>query len=106
MATNPPFPLSVVITRSTLPANPFEESDGVMQVIYDGVCDKQVNRFPIIKSGVQVGKYKLYLPTRGIIFKAGDEIALNELGEIIKGRITDKDVTNMGTTIFWDYIQN
>lgn len=102
---NPPFPYSVVITREVKSDDPFV-TETKPEKVYDGKCDKQANNFPTIKNGVEYGKYKLYITPNDIIFKSGDLIELNQRGNIIKGKVSDYNPTNLGTTIYWDVINN
>lgn len=103
---NPPFPYSVRITRDVASSDPFVDAKEPKTLVYDGVCDFENNRYPVYKDGVQVGKYKLYLPDNSTPVDIGDEIELNLLGRVIKGNAVDFTPTNFGLTITWDSSKN
>ena len=104
--TNPPFPYDVIIRRTLTPTDPFEEVEEAEDVVYDGVCDFENNRFPTVKNGVQVGKYKLYLPNNTVDVQIGDKVELSILSRVIKGKVAEVFPTNFGLTISWDNNNN
>lgn len=103
---NPPFPYDVIIRRAVTPTNPFEEVEEIDMVVYDGVCDFESNRYPIIKNGVQTSKYKLYLPDNTTDVRIGDDVELSTYNRVIKGKVADVFPTNFGLTINWDNAAN
>ena len=103
---NPPFPYDVIIRRNVTPTNPFEDAEESAVVVYDGVCDFESNRIPVTKGGVQVGKYKLYLPSNTTDVMPGDIVELTLLSRVIKGEVLDTFPTNFGLTITWDNTGN
>lgn len=102
---NPPFPYSVKILREVASTDPFKE-DGETTVVYEGICDYDVNRHPSFKNNVQVGKYKLYIPNNTIALELNDTIELQILKRQMSGRIVDFFYTNFGITIYWDSCNN
>lgn len=103
---NPPFPHSVRITRDVASSDPFVDAEEPKTLIYDGVCDFENNRFPVYKDGVQVGKYKLYLPDNSVSVEISDKIELNLRGRVIEGNVLEFTPTNFGLTITWDSSKN
>ncbi len=103
---NPPFPYDVIISRTVVPTSPFEEPDDSGVIVYDGVCDFESNRHPIIKNGVQTSKYKLYLPDNTTDVRIGDNVELTTYNRVIKGKVADVFPTNFGLTINWDNTTN
>lgn len=104
---NPPFPYHVNIKRREPSSDPFLSEEEAFQEVYNGVCDYESNNYPLIKDGVQLGKYNLYLPDRKTPIRKQDIIELSLLnGEIIIGTIVDYIPTNFGLTIKWDNVNN
>ena len=103
---NPPFPYKVIIRRRLENPDPFMESDGETTLVYDGICDFENNRYPLYRDGVQVGKYKLYLPENTTPVEKRDLIELSIYGRVIQGEIVDFFPTNFGLTISWDSTSN
>ena len=103
---NPPFPYNVVIRRDIANADPFVESEDATEIVYDGVCDYENNRFPITKDGVQIGKYKLYIPDNKVFIEKRDLIELSIHNKVIAGEVLDYFPTNFGTTVTWDSKEN
>lgn len=103
---NPPFPYNVTILRRVMTSDPFQEYEDEPLVIYEGCCDFENSRLPVYKDGVQVGKYKLYLPDNIVMVEIGDEVELNINNRLIKGVIVEFFPTNFGLTISWDNANN
>lgn len=103
---NPPFPYKVVIYRRVGISDPFIEDDEEKVLVYDGMCDFENNRYPLYRDGVQVGKYKLYLPDNALPIEKKDLIELSIYGRVITGEIVDFFPTNFGLTISWDSTNN
>lgn len=103
---NPPFPYNVVISRKAVPEDPFTPVEQDATIIYDGVCDFEVNRHPSYKNNVQVGKYKLYIPDNTIALEMNDTIELQILSRKMVGNVLDFFPTNFGITVYWDSAEN
>lgn len=103
---NPPFPYSVVIRRRIESSDPFVESEEATTLVYDGICDFENNRYPLYRDGVQVGKYKLYIPDNALPVEKKDLIELSVYGRVITGEVVDFFPTNFGLTISWDSSNN
>lgn len=103
---NPPFPYQVIIRRAVAATDPFVVAGEADTIVYEGACDFENNRFPTTKSGVQVGKYKLYLSDNTIPVEIGDTVELSMYGRVVKGSVTDFTPTNFGLTILWDNTNN
>ena len=103
---NPPFPYNVIIRREVEPSDPFVESDDTAISIYNGECDFENNRYPQHKDGVQVGKYKLYLPDNTLPVEIGDKIELSIHNRVIHGSVVEFFPTNFGLTVSWDSSKN
>lgn len=103
---NPPFPYQVTIRRRDDSFDPFKESDEATTVVYEGACDFENNRYPLYRDGVQVGKYKIYLPDNTTPVEIKDLIELSIYGRVITGEIVDFFPTNFGLTISWDSSKN
>lgn len=104
--TNPPFPYNVIIRRSAVSSDPFVEVNEELSIVYEGVCDFENNHYPLYRDGVQVGKYKLYLPDNTLPIEKKDLIELSIYGRTILGEIVDYFPTNFGLTISWDSANN
>ena len=104
---NPPFPYKVIITRRLSSSDPFKSGEESFQTIYDGMCDYENNRYPLLRDGVQLDKYNMYISDRMLPVKKQDLIELHLLnGEVINGVIVDYNPTNLGLTIKWDIVNN
>lgn len=106
---NPPFPYKVTISRRAVPSDPFAKVDDDWDnatVVYEGECDFENNRYPLYRDGVQVGKYKLYLPDNTTPVEKKDLIKLSIYGRTIWGEIADFFPTNFGLTVSWDSANN
>ena len=103
---NPPFPYQAVILRKAAPSSPFEDVDENAVVVYDGECDFEANHYPTVKNGVQVAKYKLYLPDNTVDVQVGDAIKLSIFGKVRNGVVADVFPTNFGLTVSWDNTNN
>lgn len=103
---NPPFPYQVVIRRAVAAPNPFVVAGEAGTIVYEGACDFENNRFPSVKDGVQVGKYKLYIANNTIPIEIADTVEITMFGRVIKGSIVDFTPTNFGMTVIWDNINN
>lgn len=104
---NPPFPYNVIIKRRVSSSDPFNSGEDAFQIIYSGVCDYESNRYPLLRDGVQLDKYNLYLPDKNTPVRKQDLIELALLnGEVITGVIVDYNPTNFGLTIKWDNVNN
>jgi hypothetical protein len=103
---NPPFPYQVTILRKAVPSDPFEETKTEDEVIYSGECDFENNRYPIYRDGVQVGKYKVYIPDNMVPVDLGDIVELDVFGRQLNGEIVEFFPTNFGLTISWDNANN
>ena len=101
---NPPFPYQVKSTRETdsQSSNPFADNTDIPEVIYEGECDYKMNTRPLVKDGVTIGRYKLYIPDTDIEFAIDDIIEFRMQTKISKGKVIDFSVFNLGTTILWD----
>lgn len=103
---NPPFPYSVIIRRRAEITDPFAEAVEDAVVVYDGICDFENNRYPLYRDGVQVGKYKMYIPDNTLPIEKKDLIELSIHGRVILGEVVDFFPTNFGITISWDSANN
>lgn len=103
---NPPFPYNVIIRREAANSDPFKEVQNRSSVVYEGVCDFENNRYPLYRDGVQVGKYKLYLPDNTLPIEKKDSIELSIHGRTILGEVVDYFPTNFGLTVSWDSANN
>lgn len=103
---NPPFPYHVTIRRRAVPDDPFKETEGEATLVYDGECDFENNRYPLYRDGVQVGKYKLYIPNNSIPVEIDDLIELSIHSRVINGKVVDFFPTNFGLTVSWDSSKN
>jgi hypothetical protein len=103
---NPPFPYQVRILRTVVDKDPFSEVESAKEEIYSGVCDFESTRFPTVKNGVQIGKYKLYIPDNTIPVMLEDTVELNLMGRLMEGKIVEFFPTNFGLTISWDEVNN
>ena len=103
---NPPFPYRVIIRRREIASDPFADTQETTTVVYDGECDFENNRYPLYRDGVQVGKYKLYIPNNALPVEKKDIIELSVYSRVITGEVADSFPTNFGLTISWDSSDN
>ena len=103
---NPPFPYQVIIRRTIDNSDPFSKEEESKSIVYEGMCDFENNRYPIYRDGVQVGKYKLYLPNNTTPIEKEDLIELSIYGRVIRGEVVDYFPTNFGLTVSWDSVNN
>ena len=104
---NPPFPYTCKIIHYG-EVNPFT-GVAVSEVLYEGHCDIEGNKYPTMKEGVLVNKIKIYIddinsPSR--IYNIGDAIEVNRFGKVEEFILNDYFPTNFGTTIQCDIVMN
>ena len=107
MIPNPPFPYTCRIIHYESVSSFAGESGE--EVLYDGPCDVEGNKYPTLKEGVLVNKVKVFiddLSSQSRIYHNGDKIIIDRLGQVETYVLNDYWPTNFGTTIQCDIASN
>lgn len=95
---NPRHPHTCVVYR-IVGETPFE--DGTKEILYEGACRKYTTRSARTSNVTYNSQYTLSIPAT-VKARAGDIVEVTDRIGYFEGSITEVNVNNFGTDIYWN----
>ena len=108
MTTNPQFPHTIKITRTTGTYDPFNGGTTTTEEIYNGEGRNYKSGNTNPTNGVLVSDYVVSMPFTLLEILAGDKIEVTdrmtalEDARVLRGDVVDAYLGNLGLNVYWN----
>jgi len=102
MTTNPQFPHTIKITRTTGTYDPFNGGTTTTEEIYNGEGRNVKTMGTNPSNGVLVSDYAVSIPFTLVNIQAGDKIKVTDRVRVIEGDVVDAYLGNLGLNVYWN----